>query len=513
MNKRLQNLLIVVILAIVAFLICMQVPANIFTNNMEEPVDSSVFKYIGWSMTKGKVPYLELFDHKGILLYFINYIGTFLSPIHGIWFIEFIFMFVSVLFTYKLARKFCKKSISLLIMLISFVPMYHYFDKGNFTEEYALPFQMISLNIFFDFFLHPNRYFGYKKKDSFIKLDFKWFNIPICICGICFACVLFLRANMISIWCIFCIMVLIYCIAKKKYQELIKFIISFISGIFIIALPILIYIVQHGALQSFINDYLIFNMKYTDNKGKISKLNVFIQFCSAVPVMLALLIVSIKLYAQIKNKEKWKFNLVYFIFMIATILLTSMSGKFYYHYGMSIVPILVYPYCILYQFLEGKKLKNGGLKLIVTGYLLITLVIPTGLNFTKDFLNKIDNKDKPAYTNKAIEYIKSNTQESDLISVFGNKNYIYYLANRESASRYSYQLPIAEIDKGIMTEYLEDLKEKQPKIIVYALTNEIEKGYYKSANIMKKFLQDNNYKLVEKTNDMQIYTLEIGVEK
>ncbi len=41
--------------------------------------DSSAFLYIGSQMSVGKVPYLDLFDHKGPLLYVINVIPFLLS--------------------------------------------------------------------------------------------------------------------------------------------------------------------------------------------------------------------------------------------------------------------------------------------------------------------------------------------------------------------------------------------------------------------------------------------------
>ena len=41
--------------------------------------DSSVFFTIGRSMLSGKVPYRDLFDHKGWYVYFFNYLGACLS--------------------------------------------------------------------------------------------------------------------------------------------------------------------------------------------------------------------------------------------------------------------------------------------------------------------------------------------------------------------------------------------------------------------------------------------------
>lgn len=42
--------------------------------------DSSVFAYVGWLMTRGYVPYRDVWDHKGPLLYDVNWLGWRFTP-------------------------------------------------------------------------------------------------------------------------------------------------------------------------------------------------------------------------------------------------------------------------------------------------------------------------------------------------------------------------------------------------------------------------------------------------
>ena len=49
-------------------------------NNRPPAEDSSVFLYIGKRMLEGKLPYRDLFDHKGPILYLIEVLGLRLSP-------------------------------------------------------------------------------------------------------------------------------------------------------------------------------------------------------------------------------------------------------------------------------------------------------------------------------------------------------------------------------------------------------------------------------------------------
>ena len=96
-----------------------------------------------------------------------------------------------------------------------------------------------------------------------------------------------------------------------------------------------------------------------------------------------------------------------------------------------------------------------------------------------------------ALNQNAASIIKE--QEDDLISVFGNSNYIYNLTNRKSASKYSYQVPIADINKEIANEYFNDLLVNKPKLIII----DINEKYINLINSMNTFLENNNYKYVK----------------
>ena len=58
-----------------------------------EGCDSSVFKMMGYVITEGGVPYVDYFDHKGPILYFINALGEIISPQWGLFLIQIIFCF------------------------------------------------------------------------------------------------------------------------------------------------------------------------------------------------------------------------------------------------------------------------------------------------------------------------------------------------------------------------------------------------------------------------------------
>ena len=491
-NKILQTALIIFALLLITFIICMKSPLNPFTQNLEEMLDSGVFRYIGWRMHNNEVPYRDIFDHKGPLIYFINYLGIAISYDKGIWLIEYLFIFVSLLLTYKIFCKFTGKVSSLIATLLTFVPMYSYFEGGNYTEEYALPFILLGLYIFIDFFKESEKYVG---KNKFI-------NWKIVLSGISCACILFLRQNMIALWLVFCIATIIFCIKKKFYKELFRFIVSFLIGIIIITVPIIIYLIVNQAFDGFIKDYFIFNFAYSSVSLVERASSIFI-FLVNDNIILLLVIMIIKIIYNIIKRMPVFFEVSYLIYMVINIILVCISGRAYYHYGITLIPAYIYPFCILFCSLESIKLNK--LKTYIIGYILLVFIVPTWIKYLKDTFNvitiyqeeKVVNND----TKDLIEYIKENTYENEEIIIYGHKNSIYNLTKTKSASKYSYIIDKLLEDENFMKNYLLELKEKNPKLIILINSPVIK------SDRMKVFLVENHYYQCNQFAEIDVYCL------
>lgn len=130
-----ENILIFIILLFITFLVMLMSPLNLFSINGVSGIDSSVFKTIGYYMSNGLSPYKDIFDHKGPILYILNYLGYIISPNRGIWVIEFVFMFISTCFIYKISRLKCDKKISIFITIIILSLLCLYFEQGNCVKN------------------------------------------------------------------------------------------------------------------------------------------------------------------------------------------------------------------------------------------------------------------------------------------------------------------------------------------------------------------------------------------
>jgi hypothetical protein len=104
------------------------------------PNDSSVFAYIGWGMTRGLVPYRDLWDHKGPLLYYLQFAGISLHPAStaGIGIQEALALSAAFFLLYRIITSFASSPISLGIALLSLVFVAHFSEGGNLCESWTL---------------------------------------------------------------------------------------------------------------------------------------------------------------------------------------------------------------------------------------------------------------------------------------------------------------------------------------------------------------------------------------
>ena len=253
----------------------------------------------------------------------------------------------------------------------------------------------------------------------------------------------------------------------------------------------IIYLVLNGAFKAFIDDYILFNMMYATDRKITFIMDVFSEFFTTPIIIFSFVIICSKIYLQIKNKESCYFNVGYLIYMILTVILISMSGRMYNHYAMTLLPMLVYPLCVLLVYFNKIKLKDEFMTIIIVALITI-FVAPTWSKLLFNSIVDIIDKEEP-YTNRTIEYVKANTDEDDKISVWGNSNVIYNFTNRSSVSKYSYQFSIKALSEKIEKEYFDDLRKNKPKIIVDGQPLD---EYPDLAKKWSKFLKDNNYELV-----------------
>ena len=462
---------------VLSFMIMFVSPLNPVTRTDYVEMDSAVFRTIGYVMSRGGLPYRDSFDHKGPVVYLLNYLGDrVISATFGLWLIEVLFLAFSILVFYYTARLICSKISSFFVVMSAISLIMLFFERGNFVEEYALPFIALGNLIFLDYFLN-------NKITSF----------RVILSGICLGMVLMLRPNMIALWIVFCIAVLIKLIYSKKIKVLLKFIALFIPGIAIVFIPILFWLGINGSLPDFWKDYIVFNFVYASAgeaksvvTGRIDSLIFFI----SVPLFLISLLSSLA-FTFIK---KDKVSILTLIYGLLSLIFVVMPGRIYDHYGLVLIPCTIYPLCLLIdsaKLIKREKIKKwiGNLiPLVLTFAFIIPCWIVLGISLwaPDTTVNEMDEYYRTS-AEKVAGIVESGSAPDDKIFVFGNWDCIYLMTDRMPATKYSYQYPPCYLAPELMEDCFRELKEDKPKLIV------VQAGQY---NMIGWFIDSFDYELV-----------------
>ena len=305
--------------------------------------------------------------------------------------------------------------------------------------------------------------------------------------------VLMLRPNMISVWIVFAIAVLIDCIKKKRAADLGNFIIFFLLGFIIVVAPMLIWLAVKGCFGAFIENYIQFNMVYSSAKGQGDKWSAGFYFINKTLIVFSLLIVAY--LCTVKDKF---LHGTYLVYLFVTLLLISMSGMPYAHYGMILVPAVAFPVAALFELAASEK-NSKTITLFMILYFVGAMAFPKWSVTAGELMNKYADRAMDNHSDmvKGIcELIDENTTDDERISVYGNGDIIYLVSNRLHATRYSYQFPIGEIAPDIMDEYFEELENELPKVVVIWERQADER--------IEGFLSEHNYMEI---SDLSSYDL------
>ena len=213
--------------------------------------DSAQFQTIGKGWSKGMIPYKDMFDHKGPIIFFIDMLGFLLTGTSlGIMLLQIIFMFFTLFSLFLLSKLFFKNYIGggIVYIFLALIILTLYYNGGNTVEEYCLPF--IGISLFFQL-----KFFYSSKYDTHFPLYAGFYGITFAVC-------LFTRiTNGVAVFCgIFVITIML--LINKSWKSLLQNILYFVAGALVIILPFCIYFSFHGVLKDLFFASITYNLEY-----------------------------------------------------------------------------------------------------------------------------------------------------------------------------------------------------------------------------------------------------------
>ena len=213
--------------------------------------DSAIFQTIGKYWAEGSVPYRDLFDHKGPLIFFIDMIGYLLWGRAGILVPQTISLAAALFFLYKLGRVYLPRPGAAGAALAALVYLARTFDEGNMTEEYALPFIAASLWL-------AARWCEEQKRDPAAPHPWRY----AAVYGLSFGAILLLRVTSAVSIGSFVLVIALYTLARKQWVTLAKNAAAFLGGFAAVTAPFCVYFAAYGALGRMLYGTIGYNLLY-----------------------------------------------------------------------------------------------------------------------------------------------------------------------------------------------------------------------------------------------------------
>lgn len=453
-------------------------------------VDSAVFNTIGRGMAVGKVPYRDMFDHKGWYIYFFNCLGVLISPDNtvGLFIIECLFMLANVYLVYKTAMMvhgdLLKTNITVSLVLF-FICNYITFQHGNLVETYGVTFQLISIFFIVKYYLNS-------------KIEHP--PVYMLIHGICVAVILGLRANLVAMWGPVAILILLRLFVKRKYRNAWKNILYGILGLLLGLSPMIIYGAVTHSLEDMFRQSILFNLAYADGE----KMQVFAILTSLKTAWVIYLTV-ISLCLIIFSRFTLDFKILYTASLLVSMYSVTLSGRNYGHYYEYLIPFLLPLICVVSRVLSGffsRRIQYAGI--ILVAFMTIMVNYPSKLHsytysHTRRYteaVNEFTTLYNEKYSNiKTVLAVNNNAVIYNSFGVIPQDKYFYL----PSISYSKFPEPVDSQAESILS--------CRNDIIIVKYKNYKKKQIFQTDKYddQVKECLNQNYKLAAEKNHMEMY--------
>lgn len=351
-----------------------------------EGFDAAIFKQMGLAILRGKTIYLDYFDNKGCILYFIQALGLYIGGNFFILIMQVISL-TTTLVIWDKTIAFYRDSRSRLIYLgIAIFLLLCFYEGGDLSEEWCLPFASYPILL----------YFRSLKTNKIIR-RIEFFSI-----GVCFGIIAFIRINNASAFLGFLLYMFVILLCNKDYKKFFSNVLFFLFGTTLIAGLCILYFYlkagSHGVEEMIYATFLSY-FEYFDYQ--VQHTIYFYLFY----ILFLVISISILCVNASKQKEILLPSIIsYFLFICST------GNRCFTHYLIVTLPLIVI--CMMTIYSEKKRKINIILSLIALIPLSSFLIRPLGFFINDLVLNKEPFKTSYGEFHRCIDEIPKTERDS-----------------------------------------------------------------------------------------------------
>lgn len=456
-------------------------------------VDSAVFRTMGLGMAARKVPYRDLFDHKGIYIYFLNYIGALISKhsSFGLYVVETLFMITNAILLYKIAQKYdvtYRRSFFFALIGLLLLVNYVTYQGGNFVETYAITFQLISIYYLVSFTVD--------------KEENKHLAYYMMIWGICVGVVSFLRLNLVFMWIGIVCVVLVKLAVDRKFKLFMRSVCSGLFGILIGVLPAIIYCVRFKCLKQMIDASILFNIRYATHSG----MNLLDKFMSLFSNMGSKIIIGLCLASLIviaRSSVDAYMKSIYVLSLVFSLISVGMSGYAYGHYYEYLIPFVL---PLILYFVKRIRIKKN--ILLVIGVFIMSILCNLRMPI-RVMLNDVSKEyQKTEIANEMYVIYKEKFPQYKSMLAVNNNSLFYIVFDNVPELKYFYtpQIPYEDFPDAIDSQ-INSILSGENDILVINYADSTAKTIFDANIDNDKIMQylDQKYDIALEKNGMCMY--------
>lgn len=429
--------------------------------------DNGFFLYTGARLLAGDVLYIDIWDHKGPFIFFINALGLALikNSRWGVWLVEFFFIFWAFYIGYLAVRKKWGAAPALAGALTGLLALYHVLGRGNLTEEYPLLFNFIAIALFF-------------------QDEKKWGFFRAVLIGAMFSMAFLFRANNGGIPFSIGLVILISGLLNRNFLPATKRLLGIAIGALSVMLATVFYFDARGNLDAMIGAAFTYNLLDTAGQlNLLSGLQAGLQNLGVASyILLAGYAAALYKIAQAVRQQQTQgkdFELLGLLVIAwpVEVFLSSLSGLNFVHYFICWVPAVFLLGSFAYHALSErlftmrviafvKTARANYLVLIVTMLFSYSTVFDYGRTFHVILFNRHSGIDK---NDRLSDFIRQTTAPDDRVLAWGGEAGVNFMARRASPTRYnlfSRLLTDHPMNQGISETFYSDVINHPPELII-----------------------------------------------
>lgn len=430
--------------------------------------DSGVFLYTGMVVSRGGMPYVDSWDHKGPLLAVIEMLAWRVGGgIVGAPLLEALVLFIGLASAGLIWSRWIREGAAVVI-LVAGVTYLAVFEGGNFTETWLFPFQLVAYSLAADAAVR----FGRDAPRRVVIGS----GLALGLAG---SVGLFTRMNNVAG------LVLLSAACVVFFRRRVAFAVPLVATMGVIGVALTLWLWTGNALRAAIDQYLRYNLFYSEGTALGERVAAFATLAqllvSGAAVALSLVVIgALILWRSLAKAPSSLTVMVAISFLVVGTIdaLSQMaSGRPYPHYlvvaiagfavalalaGAELLPLLANSWRAD-QTVRYRLLRATGL--VALAALVASSSSAAALQWVRTTIGA-GVFTAGSYQAQIVDRVLAETNADDRVLVHGAETWILAASQRLSPTSITYSLPVEQAYGGLPAQYLTDVTDFPPALIV-----------------------------------------------